>query len=95
MNVIDTNQNGKIEFTEIYSYMLFCVKDASKLVKLSNEEKKAFVLQKIKNILSTDVYERYNPMIEKAIDFIVYLSKHPELLKGIKNLHKLCFPCCK
>lgn len=93
MNVIDTNQNGKIEFTEIYQFILVCIKDASKLKSLNNDEKKSFVLKKIKDILPTDVYERYNPMIDKAIDFLVYLSKHPELLKGIKNLHKICFPC--
>jgi hypothetical protein len=95
INAIDTNQNGTIEFKEIYQFILVCIKEASKLKSLNNEEKKSFVLQKIRDILPTDVYERYNPMIDKAIDFIVFLSKHPELLKGIKNISKLCFPCCK
>lgn len=95
MNIIDTNNNGELEFGEIYQYILICVRDASKIKSLTNEEKKTFVLKKIKEILPIDVCERYYPMIEKAIDFIVYLSKHPEILKGIKDVSKLCFPCCK
>ena len=52
------------------------------------ENKKSFVL----SVLKTEIpnYERYEPIIDMAIDFIKLLSKNKELLKMFK---KKCYLC--
>ena len=52
------------------------------------ENKKSFVL----SVLKTEIpnYERYEPIIDMAIDFIKLLSKNKELLKMFS---KKCYLC--
>lgn len=60
--------------------------------KVSN--KKEFVLNMLKNTLSTETYERYLPYIEMTIDLIKEIAKNPDILKALKN-NKCFFNCTK
>ena len=59
----------------------------------SSEDKKLYALQMLKTTLPDDVYERYQPLIEIIIDFIVEVSKGKVKIKiNNKTLKKYC-PC--
>ena len=53
--------------------------------------KKEYVMNKIKQYMNKDDYERYEPMISLMIDFIKTLSKNKYVLDTLKN--KRCFSC--
>ena len=55
--------------------------------------KKEYVMNKIKQYMNKDDYERYEPMISLIIDFIKTLSKNKYILDTLKN--KKCFSCIK
>ena len=57
------------------------------------EDKKIYVMTKIKEYMNKVVYEKYEPMISLIIDFIKTLSKNKKLLDTIKN--KKCLSCVK
>ena len=57
------------------------------------EDKKIYVMTKIKEYMNKDDYEKYEPMISLIIDFIKTLSKNKKLLDTIKN--KKCLSCIK
>ena len=54
--------------------------------------KKEYVMNKIKQYMDQDDYERYEPMISLMIDFIKTLSKNKYVLDTLKN--KNCFLSC-
>ena len=58
---------------------------------INGNDKKAYVMTKIKEYMNKDDYERYEPMISLTIDFIKYLSSNKDLLNALKN--KRCFSC--
>ena len=92
IRAIDTNQNGEVEFTEVFDFIISCMKDANTFKSMdSGEKKKTYVMNKICELLPRDAYERYYPMLDRTIDFLVYVSKHPKLLKGVTDMKKLCF----
>ena len=55
--------------------------------------KKEYVMNKIKQYMNKDDYERYEPMISLIIDFIKYLATNKKILDTIKN--KKCLSCIK
>ena len=57
------------------------------------EDKKIYVMTKIKEYMNKDDYEKYEPMISLIIDFIKYLATNKKLLDTIKN--KKCLSCVK
>ena len=57
------------------------------------EDKKIYVMTKIKEYMNKDDYEKYEPMISLIIDFIKTLSKNKKILDAIKN--KKCLSCVK
>ena len=57
------------------------------------EDKKIYVMTKIKEYMNKDDYEKYEPMISLIIDFIKTLSNNKKLLDTIKN--KKCLSCVK
>ncbi len=56
-------------------------------------DKKEYVMNKIKQYMNKDDYERYEPMISLTIDFIKNLAKNKYVLDTLKN--KNCFSCIK
>lgn len=86
----------------IYDYIVEFIEQADKIKSYKGIAKKYYVNSKLKEILPLETYQRYEPMIDKSIDYLVYLSKHPEVLeninKTIKCMDKGCksiFSCCK
>ena len=57
------------------------------------EDKKIYVMNKSKEYMDKDDYEKYEPMMSLIIDFIKYLATNKKLLDTIKN--KKCLSCIK
>lgn len=93
----DFDGDGDRDLYDIYSYIVFYIEKADKMYFTKAEDKKKKVLNDIQLLLTKESYERYKPMISKAIDFVVLLSKKPEIVKNINKKLKDCglFPCCK
>jgi hypothetical protein len=53
--------------------------------------KKEYVMNKLKEYMDKNDFERYSPMISLTIDFIKYLSSNKDLLNGLKR--QKCFSC--
>ena len=53
--------------------------------------KKEYVMNKIKQYMNKDDYERYEPMISLTINFIKTLAKNKYVLDTLRN--KKCFSC--
>lgn len=92
----DFDNDGDRDLFDIYSYIVFYVEKADKLMSYDGPDKKKKVLKDIQLLLTKESYERYKPMVSKAIDFVVLLSKKPELVKNINKKLKECglFKCC-
>jgi hypothetical protein len=57
------------------------------------DDKKSFVLNILKNTMSIDDYERYEPIISVCIDLIKNIAKNKDLLKDLKT-NSICFKSC-
>lgn len=89
----DFNEDGKKDIDDIYALLTYYIG----LVDKKNEqgaEKKQMVLEYIKKLLSNETYERFYPMLDKSIDFIVLLSKKREILDTINKTSKRCYKLC-
>ena len=58
---------------------------------INGNDKKAYVMTKIKEYMNKDDYDKYEPMISLIIDFLKYLATNKKILDTIKN--KKCFSC--
>jgi hypothetical protein len=54
------------------------------------DNKKDFVMNVLKNTLSDDVYERYEPLISLIIDLLKDISKNKDILKDLKKANCFC-----
>ena len=90
MNALDTNKDGNVSIDEIYHYILDAMKDQSKL-NLDGYSKKENVLLTIKLMFPDDIYTKYELMIDKAIDFIMFIANNKKILKELTK--KYC-KCC-
>ena len=57
------------------------------------EDKKIYVMNKLKEHMDKETYNKYEPMMSLIIDFIKYLATNKKLLDAIKN--KKCLSCVK
>jgi hypothetical protein len=63
---------------------------------MTGDEKKSFVMTRIKDILGNESYERYQPVISMAIDLLKTISRDKSVLEGLDSLKKkLCFSCIR
>ena len=60
---------------------------------INGNDKKAYVMTKIKEYMNKDDYDKYEPMISLIIDFLKYLATNKKILDTIKN--KNCLSCIK
>ena len=60
---------------------------------INGNDKKAYVMTKIKEYMNKDDYDKYEPMISLIIDFLKYLATNKKILDMIKN--KKCLSCIK
>lgn len=63
-------------------------------IDMGGKEKKNFVMNEIKKILTDESYERYEPFISMTIDGIVDISrKNIKVLLNKKKCGAFCIPC--
>ena len=74
----------------IMTRIIYEMKDAQQSL-INGNNKKEYVMKKLKEYMDKETYERYEPMISLTIDFIKHISKNKEMLKGLNNM--LCFSC--
>jgi len=91
--VFDYDQNGVLNTDDMFALITDLMKNESKK-KVMNSQKKMNVLLHLKNILPSEVYDRFNPMFDKAIDFIYSIAQNTKVLKHLKK-NCTAFPCCK
>jgi len=87
--------DGKIDFEDIYGFILDIIKDAEKIKNYKGEAKKYYTITKLKELLPIHVFTRFEPLLDNAIDFIVFLSKNPKVLKEVNKVVKCCNKKCK
>lgn len=60
---------------------------------MNGEQKKYYVINEIKKIMSNETFERYEPFISLTIDGLINISK--KNLKLFVHKKNLCFSCIK
>lgn len=58
--------------------------------KLQLDDKKQYVMNMIKNNLSYESYERYEPFISVTIDALKYISRNKNVLKQLQKNNCKC-----
>jgi hypothetical protein len=91
-----------IGISNIYDYIIEYIKEVEKMKDIKGVIKKNIVYSKLKDFLPTDIFNRFEPMLDMSIDYIIYLSKNPDILTDINKIVKCCdkkcgkiFKCCK
>ena len=79
----------------IIDIVVSAMQDVEAFKKYTSKQKKEYVLEKIKDIISPEEYEKYDDLLPILIDFIVAVSKNEYLLNlnKIKKCYQKCFPC--
>ena len=91
-DLLDKNGNGQIDVEDFYLLILELMKKFNK-DKISGEEKKIKVLKTLRDdILPIEIYQRFEPLISPAIDFIFLIAQKPK--HYLKKFKKNC-SCCK
>ena len=83
-SVLDYNGDGKITIDDIYQLILD-VMNTEATKKIDGTDKKNNTIQTIKNILPTELFDKFEPMIDRAIDFIFMIGQNTKLLKHLKK----------
>ena len=80
----------------IFTIIIDLMRSTQTMSGLSGDEKKSFVMSRIKDILGNESYERYQPVISMAIDLLKTISRDKSVLEGLDSLKKkLCFSCIR
>ena len=83
-SILDYNGDGNISLDDLYMFILDIMNTESKK-KIDGADKKNNTIQTIKNIIPTDLFDKFEPMIDKAIDFIFSIAQNTKLLKHLKK----------
>ena len=80
----------------IMTHVVASMKDAQLLYDNSND-KKIFVMQKLKQFMGDEKYSLYEPIISIMIDFIKEIATNKEILKGLykSKCYNSLFSSCK
>ena len=76
----------------IMTRIIYEMKDAQQIM-INGDNKKDYVMKKLREYMDKETYERYEPMISLTIDFIKHIAKNKEMLKGLQNMS--CFSCIR
>jgi Ca2+-binding EF-hand superfamily protein len=82
LEILDTNQNGKIDVKEIFDYIVEKMKAVNKIKNMSGKQKKYRVMSDIEILFGSDILESFKEMIGEFIDF--YYRKF------MKKCSKIC-----
>jgi prophage maintenance system killer protein len=90
---MDFNNDGKTDLDDLFSMITYYIGKVDKKT-IQGKEKKELVMSSIEKLLSKENYERYEPILDKSIDYIVLLSKKKEILDNINKVTKKCYKLC-
>ena len=80
----------------IFTMIIDLMRSTQAINGMTGDEKKSFVMARIKDILGNESYERYQPVISMAIDLLKTISRDKSVLEGLDSLKKkLCFSCIR
>ena len=81
--------------TTIMSVVIDEMKKAQQSIATGGEDKKAYVMQKIKDNMDDEKYERYEPILIVIVDIIKQIATDKKLLDGLHNskCFKSMFKC--
>ena len=79
----------------IMSVVIDEMKKAQQSIVTGGEDKKAYVMKKIKDNMNDDIYERYEPILTVIVDMIKQIAADKKLLDGLHNskCFKSMFKC--
>lgn len=91
---LDANGDGHVSISELYEYLVRLIRTAETFKEYSSEDKHRYVLRLAREFIGEEMFHLHFDYIDASISFIIYLSKHPMVLKGInkgkKCLSKMC-----
>ena len=75
----------------IFNTIISLMNNIESVKGMNGEQKKHYVINEIKKIISSESFERYEPFIELTIDGLIHISK--KNLKLFVHKKNLCFSC--
>ena len=84
MKNFDKNKDGEIDMQDIYYIITDLMKQQSKQ-NISGFMKHYNVMNVLKTKLPTDIYTKFEPLLDTAIDFIFDIANHKKILNGLKK----------
>ena len=69
----------------IMSVVIDEMKKAQRSIVTGGEDKKTYVMKKIKDNMDDDTYERYEPILIVIVDIIKQIATDKQLLDGLHN----------
>ena len=82
--ILDINGDGKINMSDLYFIISEIMTEQQKL-KLHGSQKKENTLKTLKNIIGIHLYDRFEPMLEHSIEFILAIANNKAILKHLKK----------
>ena len=82
--ILDVNGDGVTNMDDIYFIMADIMKEQKKL-NIPGSDKKANVLKTLKNIIGLHLYDRFEPLLSPAIEFILSVANSKVILKHLKT----------
>ena len=71
--------------SKIMSVVIDEMKKAQQSIVTGGEDKKKYVMKKIKDNMDDDTYERYEPILIVIVDIIKQIATDKKLLDGLHN----------
>ena len=90
IHVLDRDADGDVDLSDIYLIIVDLMTIETSNKQINNINKKINVLAKLKELIGTKHYTRFEPMLDHAIDFIYQAAQSNKLLKKLKN-KCICF----
>ena len=72
----------------IFTMIIDLMRSTQAINGMTGDEKKSFVMARIKDILGNESYERYQPVISMAIDLLKTISRDKSVLEGLDSLKR-------
>ena len=85
IHVLDRDADGDVDLSDIYLIIVDLMTIETSNKQINNINKKINVLAKLKELIGNKHYNRFEPMLDPAIDFIFEMSQSNKLLKKLKN----------
>jgi len=86
----DTSPLTLREHYDLPSLILTFMKTAQMMLGQNANDKKQFVLLKVRNYIGDAAFDRYAPIIDSTIDILKNISKSPSILRGLESLEESC-----